>query len=191
MKKGITERTEIICPSAAKKIATKPGRKRIMSVTGYEETAMSKSLQDADREAKKMVNNWTTIGALTGWIPGSALFLTGADIAMINQVANAYEVNAFDMDHLMGILSGAVGSAVAGVAVAEIIGAIPLVGWAVKSAGMAAKAKVIGDAVITYFRERSELPDAKFTIPMDSSDEEKPKSAPKRKTDIPIDEDED
>ena len=149
---------------------------------------MSKSLQDADREAKKLVNNWTAIGALTGWIPGSSLFLTGADVAMINQVANAYEVNAFDMDHLTGTLSGAVGSAIAGGVIAEFVGVIPLVGWAVKSVGMGAKAKVIGDAVIKYFRERSALPDARVVIPMESRDEDEPLAAAKRRTDIAVEE---
>ncbi len=122
---------------------------------------MSKTLQDADREAKKLVSNWTTLAAGTGWIPGSFLFLTGADIAMINQVADAYQVSAFDMKHLNGTLGGAVGSAISGIFIAEMVGgAIPLIGWAVKGAFMAAKAKVIGDAVINYFRERSDLPDA-------------------------------
>ena len=36
-------------------------------------------------------SNWTTGAALTGWIPGSAFFLTAADTAMIHQVAGAYE----------------------------------------------------------------------------------------------------
>ncbi len=156
---------------------------------------MAKTLQDADREARKRVNTWTTVAAGTGWIPGSSVFLTGADIAMINQVANAYEVSAFDMDHLTGTLGGAVGSAIAGGVIAEFVGVIPLVGWAVKSAGMAAKARVIGDAVINYFRERSKLPDARVIIPMDASmdasDEEKPKHTPKQKTKIAIEEDED
>ena len=131
---------------------------------------MSKTLQDADREARKLVANWTTLAAGTGWIPLSSLFLTGADIAMINQVANAYEVNAFDMDHLTGILSGAVGSAITGGVIAEFVGVIPLVGWAVKSAAMAAKAKVIGDAVTRYFRERCDLPDTKVVIEVQSED---------------------
>ena len=125
---------------------------------------MSKSLQDADRAARKLVTNWTTGAALTGWIPGSAFFLTAADTAMIHQVANAYDVNAFDMDHLLSTLSGAVGSAIAGGVIAEVVGVIPLVGWAVKSAAMAAKARVIGEAVIKYFRERSQLPDTKMII---------------------------
>lgn len=152
---------------------------------------MSKTLQDADREARQLVANWTTGAALTGWIPGSAFFLTAADTAMIHQVASAYEVSAFDMDHLSGTLGGVVGSAIAGGVIAEIVGVIPLVGWAVKSAGMAAKAKVIGDAVIGYFRERAGLPDTRVVIPMEASDEEMPKKAPKAKTDIAIEEDED
>lgn len=150
---------------------------------------MSKTLQDADREAKKLVANWTTGAALTGWIPGSAFFLTAADTAMIHQVANVYEVSAFDMNHLTGTLGGVVGSAIAGGVIAEVVGVIPLVGWAVKSAGMAAKAKVIGDAIISYFRERSELPDAKVVIPMEDSDEEKPKNLPKQNSDITVEED--
>ena len=135
---------------------------------------MAKTLQEADREARKLVANWTTGAALTGWIPGSAFFLTAADTAMIHQVASAYEVSAFDMDHLTGTLGGVVGSAIAGGVIAEVVGIIPLVGWAVKSAGMAAKAKVIGDAVISYFRQRAELPDAKVRIPLEAPDEDEP-----------------
>ena len=67
---------------------------------------MPKTLQDADREARGLVTNWTTGAALTGWIPGSAFFLTAADTAMIHQVANAYEVSAFDMNNLMSVLGG-------------------------------------------------------------------------------------
>ncbi len=152
---------------------------------------MSKSLQDADREARQLVANWTTGAALTGWIPGSAFFLTAADTAMIHQVASAFEVSAFDMDHLSGTLGGVVGSAIAGGVIAEVVGVIPLVGWAIKSAAMAAKAKVIGDAVIGYFRERSDLPDSKVLIPMDAPDEEKPKIVTTQKTDIAVEEDED
>ncbi len=132
---------------------------------------MSKSLQDADREARRLVNNWTTGAALTGWIPGSAFFLTAADTAMIHQVASVYGVNAFDMEHLLSILSGAVGSAIAGGVIAEVVGIVPLVGWAVKSAAMAAKAKVIGDAVMRYFRERSPLPDTRLLIDVDVDDD--------------------
>ncbi len=131
---------------------------------------MSKTLQDADREARKLVANWTTGAALTGWIPGSAFFLTAADTAMIHQVASAYGISAFDMNNLLSVLGGAVASAVAGGVITEVVGIIPIVGWAVKSAAMAAKAKVIGDEVIRYFRERSNLPDTKVVIDVEIDD---------------------
>ena len=128
---------------------------------------MSKTRQDADREARQLVANWTAGAALTGWIPGSAFFLTAADTAMIHQVASAYEVNAFDMDNLLSILGGAAASAIAGGLITEAVGLIPMVGWAVKSAVMAGKANVIGNEVIRYFRLRSPLPDAKVIIEVD------------------------
>lgn len=131
---------------------------------------MSRTLQDADRDARNVISNWTTVGALAGWIPGSTLMLTGADIVMINQVANAYDVSAYDKDHLTEFLTGAVGGLVVGGFVSEAASFIPIVGWAVKSAGMAAKTKVIGQEVKKYFRERSQLPDTKLIIDVQSDD---------------------
>ncbi len=128
---------------------------------------MTKTLQDADREARQLVDNWTTGAALTGWIPGSSFFLTAADTAMIHQVASAYQISAFDMENLHSILGGAVASAIAGGVISEVVGLIPVVGWAIKSAAMAAKAKVIGEEVIKFFRERSVLPDTKVKIDVD------------------------
>jgi len=132
---------------------------------------MPPTLQDADLEARRLVANWTTGAALTGWIPGSAFFLTAADTAMIHHVASAYRVGAFDMDNRLSTLTGAVASAIAGGIITEAVGLIPIVGWAVKSAAMAAKAKVIGDEVIRYFRERSPLPDTKVTIDVEIEDD--------------------
>jgi len=125
---------------------------------------MTKTLEQADREAKKTVQNWTTGAALTGWIPGSSFFLTAADTAMIHQVAGIYEVSAFDMDHLFSTLAGAVASAIAGGLITEVVGLIPIVGWAIKSAAMAAKANVIGEEVMKYFRSRSPLESGKINI---------------------------
>lgn len=132
---------------------------------------MTKTLQDADREARQLVDNWTTGAALTGWIPGSVFFLTAADTAMIHQVASAYEISAFDMENVQSILGGAIASAIAGGVITELVGLIPVVGWAIKSAAMAAKAKVIGEEVIKYFREQSNLLDTKVTIEVDLDDD--------------------
>lgn len=116
-----------------------------------------KTLQEGDQEARKVVDGWTTGAALTGWIPGSAFFLAGGDLVMIKQVADAYEVSAYDMDHLKTTLGGVVGGAVAGGVISEVVGLIPVVGLVVKSGAMAAKAKVLGQAIIEYFRVRSTL----------------------------------
>jgi hypothetical protein len=132
---------------------------------------MTKTLQDADREARQLVDNWTTGAALTGWLPGSSFFLTAADTAMIHQVASAYEVSAFDMENLHSILGGAIASALAGGIITEAIGIIPVIGWAIKSGVMAAKAKVIGETLTTYFREKSDLPDMKVKIDVELDDE--------------------
>jgi hypothetical protein len=118
---------------------------------------MAKTLSQADAEAKKLVNSWVTGAALVGWLPGSTLWLTAADTAMLHQVASIYDVSAFDTDHLTSTIMGAVTSAIAGGIITEAVGYIPVVGWAIKSAAMAAKAKVIGDTIIRYFRERSPL----------------------------------
>jgi hypothetical protein len=48
---------------------------------------------------------------------------------------------------------------VAGGIVAEGIGVVPVIGWAVKSYTLHVKADALGKAVIDYFRQRSPLPD--------------------------------
>lgn len=117
-----------------------------------------KTKAEARAHAQVLVEKWMTGAALTGWIPGSTLFLAGADIVMIRQVAECYGIQGFDESAVKAHLGGLIGSMVGGSVAAEVAGMIPIVGWIGKSATMAAKAKVIGDAVINYFEERSPLP---------------------------------
>ncbi|MEM9950875.1 MAG: hypothetical protein AAFV93_07980 [Chloroflexota bacterium] len=116
-----------------------------------------KTLAQADREAKNIINNWTVGAALLGWVPGSTVLFTAADTAMITQVANVYEVSAFDMEHLTSTLTASLASAVASGVIVEGIGLVPVIGWAIKSAAMATKATFIGNEVQKYFRKRSPL----------------------------------
>ena len=116
-----------------------------------------KTLAQADREAKRVISNWTMGAALLGWVPGSTVLFTAADTAMITQVAGIYEVSAFDMEHLTSTLTGALASAVATGFIVEGIGFIPIVGTVIKSAAMATKANFIGSEVMKYFRKRSPL----------------------------------
>lgn len=117
-----------------------------------------KTKSQAEAEAQMIVEKWVTRAVLTGWLPGSALFLTAADTVMIRQVADAFGVGVFDMDAVKAHLGGLVAAAVGGGMVAEVAGWIPFVGWAAKSVGMGVKANAIGEAVIEYFREQSPLP---------------------------------
>jgi outer membrane lipoprotein SlyB len=131
---------------------------------------MAKTLSQADTESRRLIANWVTGAALVGWMPGSTFWLTAADTAMIHQVATIYEVSAFDMEHLTSTLTGAITSAIAGGIITEVIGFVPVVGWAIKSAAMAAKAKLIGDTIQGYFRERSPLKNKK-KIEMEEDEE--------------------
>lgn len=116
-----------------------------------------KTKTEARQKAQDIVDNWTAGAFLTGWIPGSAIFLTAADAMMIRRVADTFGVGVFDLDAVKAHLGGVLASAVAGGVVSELVGLIPVAGWFVKSCAMAGKAGVIGDAVMDYFEERSPL----------------------------------
>jgi hypothetical protein len=111
----------------------------------------------AEVQARDIVENWVAGAVLTGWIPGSSFFLAAADTLMIRQVADTFGVGVFDMDAVGAHLGGLVASAIGGSIASELLGAIPLVGWAAKSVGMGVKANLIGEAVIEYFRDLSPL----------------------------------
>lgn len=94
---------------------------------------------------------------LTGWVPGSAIFLTGADMIMARQVADAFGVGVFNEKALANAIGTAIGSAVANGAIAELVVFIPFVGPVMKSGMMGTKAKLIGEATIDYFKGSSPL----------------------------------
>jgi hypothetical protein len=113
---------------------------------------------EAERRARGIVDRWAKAGLFTGWIPGAAIALGGADMLMIRQVGDAFGIPAFDMDALKTHLGGVLGS-ITGAVAAEAIGAVPVIGWVAKSVTMYVKADALGKAVIDYFRMHSPLPD--------------------------------
>jgi hypothetical protein len=123
-----------------------------------ETTMATKTLQQAEQKAREIVDNWAARAALTGWVPGSALFLAGADLVMARQVADAFGIGAFNEEALGGVIGSATIGGIVGGVIAEGVGWIPIGGWLVKSAMMAGKAKLIGEAVIEFFRDLSPLP---------------------------------
>ena len=113
---------------------------------------------EAEGKARAIVNTWVTGTALTGWLPGSSLVLGAGDMVMIRQVAEAFGIGVLDEDAVRAHFAGVYGSILGSMAAAEVAGLVPIFGWVAKSAMMAGKAKLIGDTVIDYFRERSPLP---------------------------------
>lgn len=112
---------------------------------------------EARRKAENIVSNWVAGAALTGWIPGSTIFLAGGDMLMIRQVADAFGVGVFDESAIKAHLAGVVAASVGGIIAGEALNFIPLVGQIVKAGLMAGKAKIIGEAVIEYFEKESPL----------------------------------
>ena len=129
----------------------------------------TKTLEDAEREAKRIIRNWTAGAAITGWVPGSAVFLTAADTAMIAQVAHAFEVKEIDMENVTVALGRALTGGATANYVAETLSFIPLAGWAIKGTAMAVKTHLVGYSVINYFRVRSKLPRSKEYPPNNNS----------------------
>jgi hypothetical protein len=118
---------------------------------------VAKTKSEAEREANEIVENWVGAALLTGWAPGSAVFLTGADMIMTRQVADAFGVGVFNEKALANALGTAVGSTLVNTIIAELSGLIPGAGPVMKSGMMGAKAKLIGEATIEYFKDLSPL----------------------------------
>jgi uncharacterized protein (DUF697 family) len=119
---------------------------------------------EAERRARTIVDRWAKAALFTGWIPGAAIALGGADMLMIRQVGEAFGIPAFDEDALKAHLGGVLGS-ITGAVTAEALNFIPVIGWAVKSVTLHVKADALGKAVIDYFRQRSPLPDGAVETP--------------------------
>ena len=124
-----------------------------------EDTPAVRTRADAEARAKRIVAGWAKTAYLTGWIPGAALALTGADIIMIRQVAAAFGIQVFDMESVKAHLGGLLASSVGGSVASEMMGVIPVVGWIAKSVTLGLKAEGLGKGVIDYFRARSPLPE--------------------------------
>jgi len=114
---------------------------------------------NARQKAENIVSNWVKGAALTGWIPGSTIFLAGGDMIMIRQVADAFGVGFFDESAVKAHLSGVVAASVGGIVAGEALNFIPIFGQIIKAGLMAGKANIIGQAVIDFFEEESPLQD--------------------------------
>ncbi len=112
---------------------------------------------DAKIQAEKIVSNWVTGAGLTGWIPGSTIFLAAGDMIMIRQVADCFGIGVFNESALKAHLAGVAGATAGGSIAGEVLNFIPIFGHIAKSVVMAGKAALIGEAIIDYFYDESPL----------------------------------
>ena len=114
---------------------------------------MATTLQEADREAGKCVNDHTWSNGIIGFVPASTLVITPKQAYMIKQVADIYGVKHYSTDQLLTMI----GTAVAGMTASEVLSLIPVVGWIAKGAAASSVTKAAGEIVIGYMRDQSPL----------------------------------
>lgn len=113
---------------------------------------MSQTLNDAERQARNIVNGWSAAAVGIGWIPGSMFALAAADAKIVNDVAKAFGVINYSIEEI----TVAIGASVTGKVVAgELLSFLPGLGWIVKSAVAGAVTRGVGEIIIRYFKERS------------------------------------
>lgn len=113
---------------------------------------------EAESKAREIVGKWVTGAALTGWLPGSSFVLGAGDMLMIRQVGEVFGVPALSDEAITAHFGGLFASILGGTIATELVGLVPVLGWVAKSAVLAGKAQLIGDGVITKFKEISPLP---------------------------------
>lgn len=113
-----------------------------------------KTKSDAEREARKIVNKWTGVAAAVGWVPFSQFFLAPADYKMVSNVAKCFEVEDYDVE---SVLTAAAATVTGKTVYHTLLDFIPPA-WLLKSATASSITKVVGEMVIEYFKEKSDLP---------------------------------
>jgi len=112
------------------------------------------SLHEAENEARKVVNDWSTAAAALGWLPGSQYFLAGADLKMVKNIADIFKVKHYNAAQITATMAASIG----GKTVAHtLLDFVPIAGQIIKSGTAAAVTKGLGEIVIEYFKERSPL----------------------------------
>lgn len=114
--------------------------------------------RQARDQARSAINKWALGFASVAWIPGSHYVMTGGDVAMVIQVASIFDV---DMDKTeAGAVFTTVAAPLIGSKIAHsVLDFVPVFGWTVKSVVAAGVTKAVGETLIAYFNDCSNLPE--------------------------------
>lgn len=112
----------------------------------------------AREQARSAVNKWSLGFAAVAWIPGSHYVMTGGDVTMVLQVGAIFDV---DLDRTQaGAVFATIAAPVIGSKIAHsVLDFVPVFGWAAKSVVAAGVTKGVGEALISYFNDCSNLPE--------------------------------
>ena len=118
----------------------------------------ARNKREAEELANTAINKWAAGFAAVAWIPGSHYLMTAGDLTMVVQVGSIYHV---DLDRTAaGSIFTSVAAPMIGSKIAHtVLDFFPVFGWIVKSAVALGVTKVVGTALIQYFRDCSPLPD--------------------------------
>jgi uncharacterized protein (DUF697 family) len=115
---------------------------------------MPKSLADAEKHAKSLVNKWAVVAGTVGVVPGSTLLLAGADVKIVHDIAKAFEVESYTVEEVLTVI----GASIAGKTAADYgLSWFPGIGWLIKGGIAAITTKTAGAIMIKYFKGKSEL----------------------------------
>lgn len=112
--------------------------------------------RQAREQARSAINKWALAFASVAWIPGSHYLMTGGDVTMVMQVGSIFDV---DMDKTQaGAVFATIAAPLIGSKIAHsFLDFVPVFGWAAKSVVAAGVTKGVGEALISYFNDCSNL----------------------------------
>jgi hypothetical protein len=111
----------------------------------------AKTLAEAEKEARRIVNAWALGAAAISWVPGSTFALAGINSKLVKDIADAFGVETYSLKEIVA----AVAPAFLWTAPGEVLSFFPGLGWAVKAGIAVVVAKGTGEAIIKYFMAKS------------------------------------
>lgn len=112
------------------------------------DTPDARDLASCEADARSVVNAWALGGGALRAITGNRLALGAADLAMIDGVARAFGIRNYALEAAVAIVGAALAR--------DLADLLPDFGSALlRSTLHAATTKLVGEAVITHFRDQA------------------------------------
>lgn len=114
--------------------------------------------REAREKARRAVNAWSAGFASVAWIPGSHYIMAAGDLTMVIQVGSIFEVE-LDKAGAAAVFATVAAPLIGSKIAHSILDFIPVIGWAAKSVVALTVTKGVGETLISYFHDCSDLPE--------------------------------